>query len=334
MVKKLFVHIGTGKTGSTALQYFLNQYSDSLRDDYSLSYVRSGRGKNRRERGHQHAKFSQSVGLETTELSLDIAYEIGNSDTTTHVISSEQFSTPRPGVCPRVYLYPLMQVAEVHVVLYVRPQDQYIDSLYAQWLKKVERLPPVGGIREFYQQRQKRGWPDYYRLARRWEDVVGLERVHVRPYDRKQLLGGDIVRDFLSLLGIPDACALAESETSPANPSLTVEQIRVIEALYECGLEHLDSKELRRPRGGGGTPRVMNEALRRQVLDDYAESNSKLVERYLDSSWERLFSSSLDRKNDNISSWFELSREYRGWLEDYFARLGSPGVVEDLERLF
>ncbi len=45
---------------------------------------------------------------------------------------------------------------------------------------------------------------DFYSILSRWGDVFGDQNITARVYERDQLVGGDVVKDFLSINNIPE----------------------------------------------------------------------------------------------------------------------------------
>ncbi len=84
----------------------------------------------------------------------------------------------------------------IDISIYLRRQDQVALSLYSTRLKSggtsSDILPRVGPNDPYF---------NYDRSLALWEDVFGRAHVHVRLFDRRQLVGGDVVADFLAAWG-------------------------------------------------------------------------------------------------------------------------------------
>jgi uncharacterized small protein (DUF1192 family) len=89
---------------------------------------------------------------------------------------------------------------EVRVCVYLRRQDQVALSLYSTRLKsgaESDRLLPTPDPEDRYY--------NYARVLALWEEGFGAGNLHVRLFDRRALVGGDVVTDFLDLWGLGPA---------------------------------------------------------------------------------------------------------------------------------
>ena len=137
MRKKLFLHIGTHKTGTTALQTFLMVNKQLLREHGVLMPVSgcigpySGHHNIAWELNNDH-RFQSDYG--TLD---DLCAEISESDCHTVVISSEDFeslySIPEALVTLKRRLNDVG--CQVEVIIFFRELGGYITSLYAELLK-------------------------------------------------------------------------------------------------------------------------------------------------------------------------------------------------------
>jgi hypothetical protein len=83
--------------------------------------------------------------------------------------------------------------------VYLRRQDSMLVALYSQELKSGRTAPlEVPGL-------DKAGPGskyDYLAMIDRWSQVVGADRVQPRVFERGQLVGGDVVEDYLDAVGL------------------------------------------------------------------------------------------------------------------------------------
>lgn len=133
MKKKLFIHIGTGKTGTTALQMFLCQNKNQLLKygyKYADSYL---------ENFNHHGLCVNAYQLNENEIKHrlnTLANEIRNSDKNM-IISSEYF----PGLSAndiKLYCENLSVEFDVHVVVYFRRQEEFLEAWFNQIVKSGE----------------------------------------------------------------------------------------------------------------------------------------------------------------------------------------------------
>jgi hypothetical protein len=99
---------------------------------------------------------------------------------------------------------------EIQVIVYLRRQDSLAASLYGEVLYQgrfycdPDQIFSYAGFEDSFSVGQEGSVLqrfDYARLLRPWAEVFGKENIIVRPFERQQLLKGDVVTDFFSILG-------------------------------------------------------------------------------------------------------------------------------------
>lgn len=112
-------------------------------------------------------------------------------------------------------------VESISVIVYLRRQDEMAFSMYSTRI----RGGKPGGDPFVYA--QNRG--DFYnhnKLLNRWEEVVGRANIMVRTYDRSEMVGQDVVDDFLDTTEIGDN---GYERGHAQNRSLSTEGLRILE---------------------------------------------------------------------------------------------------------
>jgi hypothetical protein len=205
---KYVLHIGMNKTGTSTLQVYLGQHRDELLK-HGIWYPNIGHYDNAHHgvaeairKDGDFAKFGiDPAALKTPNIPAGV---------TAVLLSSENFHTLRKKMAGVVALFPPEQT---EVILYLREHIAYFASWYQQDIQASR-----GQITcSFYENALLRGYP-YMDLIRLWQDAYG-KNLQVRAYDRKLLLGGDIVQDFFSAafnMAPPVARTLEDS-----NPSIS-----------------------------------------------------------------------------------------------------------------
>lgn len=211
--RRLVVHIGMPKAGSTTIQHMLRASALRLRELgvempidtrgaveprlRGLPGVVPGMGSDRRHH------------LERTETWDTLGAQLRRSTARQFVISDE-------GLLSTALATPPKQVArladgsgrDLRLVAYVRPQYQYLESRYSQWVKDgVQWLPfdAFVGAALALRPIDQHPWLNYRQVFGRWRDVFG-DRLTVVPLERSSLTHG-LWAHFLQLLGACDMAA-------------------------------------------------------------------------------------------------------------------------------
>jgi hypothetical protein len=212
---RLYLHIGTHKTGSTAIQQLLWKHRQALATA-GLLYPDVGV---RRDAHHEIAWAAGTTRAAPDAAALRAMVEdlVRQASTSAQsmLLSSEEFEFVQ-----RVQELALLKDHfEVKVIVYLRKQDEYLEAAYNQHVRSYD-LRFTGSIYQFAL-RYNFFWRfDYWRILQNWGDVFGVENVIVRPYGT-DLVDDDALADFLSLLPLPvDLCRDIAGETIRINRAL------------------------------------------------------------------------------------------------------------------
>ena len=201
-------HIGANKTGSSAVQAFLRTNWRSLREMRFLVPDRE-LGTSERVTGEHVFAFqdlmnrSDRAGLETK------LHNLAKSDLSTIIFSAENLSNNNNFQ----FFGKALGGISTKVILYVRRQDELLTSSWQQWHSKRETDFHAWLILAL----QRIG--HWQRCIEGWENVVGAGNVTVRVFQKSDLVEGDVVDDFSSILGINASQPPLVKPSSFVNPS-------------------------------------------------------------------------------------------------------------------
>lgn len=208
----VYLHIGTMKTGTSALQSFLNANREVLekqgyaypRMDVGLPRkydYRNGRflvhhlGPNDKEKGN-----TEEIIKNAFEQIADTAKNFDNiilsDETIWHYCGRDSnFWSDLVENFTRIN-------CEVKVIFYLRRQDLYVESLYNQMVKLNRMLTKT--FEDYIEGSVAEKWLHYYRYIKAIEQHIKKENIMVRVYEKDQFEGegNTIFSDFLKCVGL------------------------------------------------------------------------------------------------------------------------------------
>lgn len=296
MKKKLFLHIGTNKTGTSAIQRFCNENREKLKSHGVLYPIAGCSGEAHYSLSHalgfalRRAEYLEREAAETASIAKALAHEVAASRARTVLISCENFVLPRP-------LAPVKQFFDqfdVKIVLYLRRHDHWWESVYNQAVKTVT-APPWGQSFGAYLRFQKQKNPtfgNYRHLLDRWAQTFGKENILVRPYERSQN-APDIVYDLFRTIGLESVVKQSERRSERINESIPHLALRLIDLYQRLDVDpdvraRLIQHAMQLPPDN---PRVsvVRPALRRHLVDKNMADYEYIAREYLGRSDGMLF---------------------------------------------
>ena len=209
----IWMHIGTNKTGSTALQHHLSKKLPEELGRYGLTYVRPKRKSSSNGLVWALNKRKKDV---RREISAQLTAQLEGCNPEHALISSEMFY----GMAPEEIFdaVPVLRSEPVVVLVYFRRQDLFLEAMYLQRLKNGRFF---GSIQDYIAHFQGSG-SDYYEELKPWEDLPNTTLLP-RIYERARLHRQSVVSDVCQLLGLPEAdLSYAPVSASPSKSRATL----------------------------------------------------------------------------------------------------------------
>jgi hypothetical protein len=285
--RKLYLHIGKHKTGTSAIQFFLLKNHDRLsqkgfaypKHKFDANYVSSGNA----------AVLTQLVQNDFSQAQAftDNILKTGEEKI---ILSSEfLYVLDYPGI---EKIKSLFQNLSTKIIVYLRREDYLMSSGYNQMVK---RRGVTENILDWWPKNLDQiRWSDT-QLAN-WSDVFGEENIIVRPYEKGQFYSGDIFSDFLHALGLDltEDFELPEKKINVSYRADTLEFMRLFNRLKfeEKQLKQLDwalqdysanCNENHWPYG------PLPSSDRIKIIEHFAEVNASIARKYLKRNDGRLF---------------------------------------------
>ncbi len=242
----LIIHIGTMKTGTTALQHFLYNNREELKN-YGWIYP---------DFFEILPEFSEEVRNERTKNGIYLY----DKDVRTGIkTNSKRWTEVWKNVLEQLEQYNVILSAEelyeidilkvlrevkklygnIKVIVYLRRQDRYIES---RWIQRIKGSTCGDTFNSFVKKidcediLMKKSL-NYLLRLREIEEIIGQENIIVRVYEKKQFEGerGDVISDFFKTLNI-DIDFSRMAEPTKANERFNnnlLEVKRMFNLLYE-----------------------------------------------------------------------------------------------------
>lgn len=295
---KLVLHIGTTKTGTTAIQEFLaaNQEALAAQDvGYPLPPSRFERAKLSRNANFLHRKFmiGHHPNLQTE---LDVRSMPGAEEAFaqavarfgTVVLSDELFWSGgfRKGFWQEVKDYcDAAGISEYQIVVYLRRQDLYTESRWNQFIKQKDGR--TFGFREFLYSENALKMADYHTGLKRVAKVFGKESITVGVFERERLANGDVVPDFLDKVGIKFTDAFVRPAAEPnqrlSGNLVEIKRIMNESCEYRTGKNFLREDLVEASEQSSETHKTspLDAKERRRYLKQFEEGNAAIAREYL-----------------------------------------------------
>ena len=230
MKKKLYLHIGMGKTGTTALQNFFWE-NRKLLASRDICYPKLGTMSNAHHLLSPHIpRFLENEwDFKTVD---EWAPKLAESTESRILLSSELMAWADESKA-RKFCAQVSAWFDVHVVGYVRRQDNIIMASYNQQIKAG---PQKRRIDLIYRKQIERF--DYPKILAPWADSLEPGKMIVRPYEKQQFHEGDIRKDFLRhvfQLDLDDDFSVSEENSNPRLSLGASEYKRMVNCLVDDG---------------------------------------------------------------------------------------------------
>jgi hypothetical protein len=272
--KRLILHAGIHRTGTTSIQQALFYNADSLLSA-GILYPKPMDGGN--AINHQRLAWDISEDKVALPALRDWAASLAQTDARTVILSAEDFCR----IKNLDFVKCFSDHFNVEVAIYLRRQDIWVNSWYNQHVKwpfdeQLARGTPqqfLGHLQEFH-------WLKYYDVLDRWSKAVGKERIHIGVLEKGQI--EDPRADLCDFCGVN--IVLENYAGSRANESLPAAQISILRNLemarYSTRIRNIVIAAAAKVPDAGDS-NVYPRALRRMILDRYKGGNQMVAEQFL-----------------------------------------------------
>ncbi|MDV6344299.1 hypothetical protein [Nitrosomonas sp. Is37] len=251
----IYIHIGSTKTGSSALQHFLNKNSNIL-SEHGIAYPDVGIVSDAHHliaaTLHPMAfKMHSNVIPDNIDQKLEFFYSrveqfltaARNVRTHSAILSSEYLWGEFQ---PEFYAHwrEAFKDCNLHLYAILRRPDQWVQSSYLQALKSGEGRAYADWYRQF--KSSPTSGTDYYQVIKRWADNLGIETVYIRTYENL-VSNNSLFNDLLKTIN-PHANFFDKLTYSSrlVNPSPTQEMAELLLSINSSNIQVDHKKTLRK----------------------------------------------------------------------------------------
>lgn len=268
----LVLHIGTPKTGSTAIQRYARARQPYLASRGIDFLVRGRLGSYNDLAVYLRGGKRDAAGAIAT----DIRRRMDESAAETFVLSSEMFTGVDPARLREALA--LAPMPDTRIVGYFRRQDRYLESAYKQKMKTGKVAP---GFQNYVDKFGTRGG-DYRRIVDAWQAAWPEATFVFRRFEPAALMRGDAVHDFTALLGLDIDTDGKPPPEEPANPTPSIDLLDLMQIVAR--IPGLDARKVFRALPVADLPRfrgrAMDNAAARTLLERFADDNEVLRRRF------------------------------------------------------
>ncbi|MDE5863507.1 MAG: hypothetical protein K2H34_04085, partial [Lachnospiraceae bacterium] len=299
-MKTLYLHIGTPKTATTAIQTFCWDNREILEKhgygyplfDYQFTNVQKYRnahflvGRIKDADGKRQFDEEQKVVREELGQVCQLFEQYDNIILSDEGIWNRGFFDDTN--CWERLKQGLLKDDNiaVKVIVYLRRQD---DFLFSWWNQQVKEGMLSSSVMSWEEVVEKMPYIklDYYNILTKISEYVGKENITVRIFDKKSFVGGSIQADFLDALHLQytDEYKLLAPMQNPSLTKNNVEIKRVLNTLPD--LDKQKNSYFRKllteasAEGEEGSSHMFSEEEDRKFLEKYQEGNAKIAREYL-----------------------------------------------------
>lgn len=286
MVKKLYLHVGTPKTGTSAIQKFCLWNREVLRE-FNYAYPTFPKEFKGAPEAHNGYFLTKRIKDEEKIFEKCMAEVLRQFDICDNVILSDE-NMWKKCECRENLWTDLMSWAKLHkiqvkVIVYLRRQDEYAVSLWAQRVKVGHWDCSTDTFEQWLKNYEEKEVLDYAGRIEQFVNFFGRENVIVRKYARDEFENGDVFSDFLKIFGLKmDSRFVVKIE--PVNISLKgnpLEIKRVLNSIPEVTtLEHRFFRDMlfkcMKSSEWEGPTEVFSLKEKKAFLAHYEEGNTKI----------------------------------------------------------
>ena len=294
MLERVFLHVGTAKTGTKTLQLAMSLNRELLRQNgfvypvlpgerhAGLAIYAAEENADPRLRARLRLTDRDRLVSFVEQLPSALAAAVAGRDIHTAILSNEYCSTGLSSIEQIARLRRLLSplARDIRVIVYLRRQDDLATSFYSARMKN-------GGDVDEFQFHDGPFWFDYLALLDLWAEVFGPDNLIIRVFEPAQLHQDGLVADFSAAIGFEPYKELRRPPRM--NTSLDIHALEFMRR-FNVHIPVLAGEHLNPSRGPivnaiaaiSGEDRLRpNAEAAAAFVDKYAASNAAVARKYL-----------------------------------------------------
>ena len=318
-MKKVFIHIGDAKTGTSSIQKSLDESYDRLLERGWL-YPLPGRPEIRAGvPGDAHHKFAKNYNSshrnfhQNPALSDATIESFEESGANNLLLSSEGFCSYR-NIDDIERLKSIFSDYEVRIIGYLRRPDLWIESWYPQAVKG----RPFAKIT--FEEYLKKGTRPALNTVKNYVSIFGRKNCHLREFRRDGFVEKSLIADFSSIIGV-DCIPEVSDEVNITPGKAVVEFIRQLNSKYDLATRKRVALNqfLIGAFSSDDKPCYMNSTQRSEYLSQFSDlihffdenfgDGSTFFDMELGNRVPQELDGSLNISFDNVFSWLDKSMD-------------------------
>ena len=283
-MKKLIVHIGTAKAGSSTIQRFLTTNQKRLANDCALWLADHNMDLGLEVERFPIAYFESLFDQTELRNRLNVlantwekfARKMERAAKTTAIISAESLSS-NPAYAE--FFESAVHHFQIHVIAYFRRQDEWIASAWKQWPMK-SGVP----LEDYARQCMAAKSPRFLDVFERWKRIADPGNICIKPLADRFLNPQGLAKDFAETAGIHHD--LLDYDMPVVNSTFDYSILSILQSkpsIFRNGhdneLFHYLDKFPELTKQCGKSP-FLSSSLQRLIMDSFEEENREMHRKF------------------------------------------------------
>lgn len=234
--KKLFVHIGVHKTGSSSIQQALSESGYRLHQEgviypsccrHPIAHTQHALlAGSLKPGGNLGGIFEMTGPVDFAVMAQMMRYEIDLSGAQSAIVSSEEFHTITPAGVAKFAMQ--FRDYDIRPIVFIRNFPDLLDSYYGTYIQYSDQTDAPSEALIATDLPERLRW---------WADIAGDKTIHVHDFDASDAKNS--VKDFLKIVGL-ESMWTANQAVNPSLPAPLITIIRELRKQPAIEAKHID----------------------------------------------------------------------------------------------